>query len=254
MRTLIAAALLFLTACDGGGTVVRTAIWDATSALSLDEFALQRAHDLTGMEAPTIWHDPFFVAPGDARSQWLASSYDVAVAPTILPDGEGGVARFDTGTGVDGFALAGLAPLGTLVGIVGDPGAGASFYTLFRFRVPTPVTSASAIRLGLTREDTAATVSFGVRGASSTEFFRFSRGSAGVLSTVPIDMGWHQEEMWSPGDSRIYGDVDGEEPVSFAISPLGASLAPWIIVASGATVDPTPAIQVDIDDAVYVVP
>lgn len=251
MKKLALLLLTLLAACDGAVETQRASVWlPTTSSISLDEYALQRTHDLTGMDAPAIWHDPFIVAPGDARSLW----YVDGVYPTILPDGVGGVARLDSGTGLDGFSLARVTGYGGLAGIVGDVGTGARFYALFRFRIATPVTATCAIRLGLARADAGATLSLGVRGTASTEFFRFSRGVTGALSSIPVDDAWHQGELWSPGDGRAYGSIDVEDTKSFAVAPFGASLAPWMLSASGAVVDPSDPVQVDVDDAVYVFP
>lgn len=250
-------ALTVIASCDIGQQTKDTekvTVWlPTTGAISLDAYALQRASDLTGMDAPAIWHDNFLVPPGDSSSMWKQVDGE-GPAPTILSTGAGGVVRLDSGTGINGYSLASVAPFSQLIGIVGDVGSGASFYSLFRFRVPTSVTAACAIRLGIARADNATSLVLGVRGASSTSFFRFSKGSAGVLSTVAIDTEWHQGELWSPGDGNAYGSIDVEDAVSFSVTSFGASLGPWMIVANGAVSEPSDDIQVDVDDAVYVFP
>ena len=247
-------ALTVITACDIGQQTKDVTVWlPTTGAISLDAYALQRASNLTGIDAPAIWHDNFLVPPGDPSSMWRQVDGE-GPAPIILSTGMGGVVRLDSGTGINGYSHTSVAGFSQLIGVVGDVGNGASFYSLFRFRVPTAVTAACAIRLGIARADNAASLVLGVRGASSTSFFRFSKASAGVLSTVAIDTEWHQGELWSDGANNACGSIDVEDPVCFSVSSFGASLGPWMIVANGAVSDPGDDIQVDVDDAVYVFP
>lgn len=233
------------------GFTSQSQILTILGGLSVPLFAQERAKQLADIDDPEIFYDPFLSLPGESASPWNVSPTAPGTVTRVIGI-SGGVIRLDTGPLANGSALiaAGGDPTTVIGSFLPNPRT-ARTYTLFLFRLNTVPDAAMALRLGMAVTGSAVTTMvMGVRGASSTGFFRFSTGAAGVLSTIPIDTNFHIGEMWTVGDTLCHGAIDLETPVSYTLPALGTGF-PWQIIANGATAASQNA---DVDAAIFIVP
>ncbi len=220
-------------------------------------FALARAKALSVFtSAPTVFEDPFTEKIGANASQWKSTPVGSGVV-SILTDVPGGVARLDTGATASSFSQAFLGAGTDLPSVLPDITAGARWYLLWSFRIPTTINGQAAAYLVISKAAAGGTndIYIGADGpfVGTTKFMVEDDIVAGVTSSVNINTGWNYVEAWQVGTAReIKFAFNGETPLTFtAGADIGGQAKIYIAVSNGTTAATQ---KLDLDHLVVLMP